>query len=85
MHEGRRARGHLDLRAIRLANRGAQSRRSDAAGSVVTGALDHMEITCAGCGCRVDRGVIVEPCSSYPDCCCRDLTAGRSARLREAD
>jgi len=51
---------------------------------MITGTLAYMEITCAGCGCRVDRGVIVEPCSSYPDCCCRDLTAGASARLREA-
>jgi hypothetical protein len=32
-----------------------------------------MEIACAGFGCRVDRGEIVEPCEQYPDCCCRDL------------
>jgi hypothetical protein len=32
-----------------------------------------MEITCAGCGCLVDRGVIVQRCASHPDCCCRGL------------
>jgi hypothetical protein len=32
-----------------------------------------MEITCAGCGCLVDRGVIVQRCASHPDCCCRAL------------
>ena len=32
-----------------------------------------MEITCADCGCRVDRGVIVEPCERHPECCYRDL------------
>jgi hypothetical protein len=32
-----------------------------------------MEIACAGCGCVVDRGVIIERCDSYPDCCCGEL------------
>ena len=32
-----------------------------------------MEITCADCGCLVDRGVIVTACAAHPDCCCRDL------------
>lgn len=32
-----------------------------------------MEITCAECGCLVDRGDIVTPCATYPLCCCRDL------------
>ena len=38
-----------------------------------------MEITCADCGCRVDRGVIIERCDRHPECCCRDLT------VREAE
>jgi hypothetical protein len=38
-----------------------------------------MEMTCAGCGCRVDRGEIVERCEQYPDCCCQHL------RLREPE
>lgn len=29
-----------------------------------------MEITCADCGCLVDRGVVQKPCSEYPACCC---------------
>ena len=32
-----------------------------------------MAITCAECGCLVDRGVIVTPCDAYPECCCTDL------------
>jgi hypothetical protein len=32
-----------------------------------------MEMTCAECGCLVDRGVIVTPCEKHPDCCCRHL------------
>lgn len=32
-----------------------------------------MEMTCADCGCLVDRGVIIRPCDEHPDCCCRDL------------
>jgi hypothetical protein len=32
-----------------------------------------MEITCADCGCLVERGVIVRPCDKHPDCCCGDL------------
>jgi hypothetical protein len=32
-----------------------------------------MEIACAGCGCVVDRGVIVEPCDNHPRCCCAEL------------
>lgn len=31
-----------------------------------------MEMHCADCGCRVDRGVRVEMCGD-PACCCRDL------------
>ncbi len=38
-----------------------------------------MEIACADCTCIVDRGVIVQPCVRYPDCCCRRLS------LREPD
>jgi hypothetical protein len=38
-----------------------------------------MEITCADCGCRVDRGTIVERCEKQPGCCCDDLP------LREAE
>lgn len=32
-----------------------------------------MEITCAECGCLVERGVIVTPCDAHPACCCTDL------------
>ena len=32
-----------------------------------------MEITCADCGCLVDRGVIVIPCDQHPGCCCGEL------------
>ncbi len=32
-----------------------------------------MEIICAGCGCLVDRGVIVTPCREHPSCCCGEL------------
>jgi hypothetical protein len=32
-----------------------------------------MEIACAGCGCVVDRGEIVQPGDTYPDCCCGHL------------
>lgn len=38
-----------------------------------------MQVECAECGCKVDRGVIVAACSNYPTCCCgtlpRDLEA----------
>jgi hypothetical protein len=37
-----------------------------------------MELTCANCGCRVDRGVLVTPCDRYPDCCCADLTTAHA-------
>jgi hypothetical protein len=32
-----------------------------------------MEITCADCGCLVDRGVIIQRCETHPDCCCHEL------------
>lgn len=32
-------------------------------------------ITCAGCGCLVDRGMIVEACPDHPECCCAHLPA----------
>ena len=32
-----------------------------------------MEIICADCGCRVDRGVIIERCEKHPGCCCDDM------------
>lgn len=32
-----------------------------------------MEMTCAECGCLVDRGDIIRPCAKHPDCCCGDL------------
>jgi hypothetical protein len=32
-----------------------------------------MEITCAGCGCVVDRGVIITRCDTHPRCCCGEL------------
>jgi hypothetical protein len=34
-----------------------------------------MEILCADCGCRVDGGVILEPCGDHPRCRCEDLPA----------
>jgi len=35
--------------------------------------LNDMEVICADCGCRVDRGVVVARCERYPECCCGDL------------
>jgi hypothetical protein len=35
--------------------------------------LTGMEITCADCGCLVDRGVVVQACERYPGCCCGEL------------
>ena len=32
-----------------------------------------MEITCADCGCLVDRGVVIVACAAYPNCCCTEL------------
>jgi hypothetical protein len=32
-----------------------------------------MEIACAGCGCVVDRGVIIKRCDSHRRCCCGEL------------
>jgi hypothetical protein len=32
-----------------------------------------MNIICAECGCRVDRGIIIERCEKHPACCCEDL------------
>ena len=37
------------------------------------GTAEAMEITCAECGCLVDRGEIVTPCDQHPDCCCGEL------------
>lgn len=36
-----------------------------------------MEIACAGCGCVVDRGVIVSVCADHPICCCGELPIRR--------
>lgn len=36
-----------------------------------------MEINCADCGCRVDRGVIVSACAEHPRCCCIDLQVAK--------
>jgi hypothetical protein len=44
-----------------------------------------MRVTCAGCGCLGDRGVIVAACADHPDCCCRDLQTGTPARPRLAE
>jgi hypothetical protein len=48
-----------------------------------------MLISCADCGCLVDRGEVVTPCSHYPACCCAELpsrttqpTANRRLRHR---
>jgi hypothetical protein len=32
-----------------------------------------MEITCADCGCLVERGIVIVPCDQHPDCCCGAL------------
>jgi len=32
-----------------------------------------MEMTCADCGCLVERGVVVEVCDRHPACCCAEL------------
>jgi len=32
-----------------------------------------VEITCADCGCLVDRGIVITPCDRYPTCCCAHL------------
>jgi hypothetical protein len=32
-----------------------------------------MKIYCADCGCLVEQGLILQPCSRYPECCCADL------------
>ena len=44
-----------------------------------------MQITCAECGCVVDRGEIVGPCGQHPECCCRDLGSRDDTRERLAD
>src|SRR5690606_21287789 len=41
-----------------------------------------MQITCAECGCVVDRGEIVGPCGQHPECCCRDLGSRDDTRER---
>lgn len=38
-----------------------------------------MEITCADCGCLVERGVVVTPCDRYPTCCCVHLPERRAS------
>ena len=38
-----------------------------------------MQVTCADCGCLVDRGEILEPCDKHPDCCCRELDVSEPA------
>ncbi|HEV2070609.1 MAG TPA: hypothetical protein VGR26_12520 [Acidimicrobiales bacterium] len=40
-----------------------------------------MEITCAGCGCLVHRGVIVQACARHPECCCGELAAAVTDEL----
>jgi hypothetical protein len=32
-----------------------------------------MKVLCAECGCVVDAGEIITPCSAHPDCCCDQL------------
>jgi hypothetical protein len=43
-----------------------------------------MEIACAGCGCVVDRGVIIERCESHPSCCCGELLVLRRGKTTVA-
>ncbi len=33
-----------------------------------------MLIACAECGCLVERGEIVTPCTLHPHCCCAEVT-----------
>src|SRR6516225_5169475 len=39
-----------------------------------------MEVRCAGCGCLVDAGEVVERCGD-PECCCKDLPDKPSGSL----
>lgn len=48
--------------------RGTRGRRS----APLIGQHGLMQITCADCGCLVDRGIVLVRCGK-PDCCCRDL------------
>lgn len=41
-----------------------------------------MEITCADCGCLVERGVVVTPCDRHPSCCCAHLPVQGRVRFR---
>jgi hypothetical protein len=45
--------------------------------------MGHMEMRCAGCGCLVDAGKVVERCGD-PDCCCRDLTGSSQRKSDES-
>ena len=38
-----------------------------------------MQITCAECGCSVDRGVIIDRCAKHPNCCCGELYVRETA------
>ncbi len=39
-----------------------------------------MVIACAECGCRVDRGVIIDRCGKHPSCCCQHLPVRESEK-----
>ncbi len=39
-----------------------------------------MLMTCAECGCVVDRGVVARACPRAPDCCCGESTRRRGRR-----
>jgi hypothetical protein len=39
---------------------------------LATGQSVRVQISCADCGCIVDRGVVRARCAD-PGCCCRDL------------
>jgi aminoglycoside 6'-N-acetyltransferase len=46
-----------------------------------------VELTCADCGCLVERGVVITPCDRHPACCCQHLAtkAVTFRPLTEAD
>ena len=66
---------------IAAANEGGAGRLAALASGAVPSGIRALpvKIACAGCGCVVEHGVILTPCDSYPDCCCRDVPVRASA------
>ena len=42
-------------------------------------------MTCADCGCLVDRGVIITWCDGHPDCCCAELPVKPASDTEQSD